>query len=866
MTGASVAISGLMANDVLRYSRAAGDTVKVAVDAIGNANFQAVVQNGSTSTTYTFVDVINGVDTLTLNSNISSVRVYSIPNGLLSTGVSATAVWDGEVSATPEASHDVIDGLTWTTSITAQWTYNDGSRESIDLTSGNSFNLKVPDSKRGRRATCVINMTQSCMAPNSSTVAWLSQKQTATVEVFGIPGKLNTDSKVRSYQLANRTDRNDKLTVTYDMGTEADWTWSWSTDPNFSSDATGANQNVYTVSNVNPGECTFTATGSYKPSANLTAKPYTANYKIIYVEAPMATYAFESVVFAEDRFNLETTPKGGVPSGWTYTWKKDGTTQSNWTNASIADVLLTENREGEKHTYEVSWVNKYVDTDKGFNETFGEGSYTFNVTVFPVLSFNVSSATSFNRYVGENVLMEVTVKGGLSDEPWNITWSSDEGTFVTKKESLYFQGNEETLAMSYQWENLPLYENGQTFTVQVKATNDSYKQYGANFEKEQKISVTVWNKGRASVGTVSNVDGLVHENIYHGHSHTLTATPNGGYSQGWTYQWYRNEEALFNQTGATYTFTANNVSKDSIFETYSVRCINKLNETVGCDTMISQKYLIYPKATIPMWDYAELGTQTMELELLDVTVEENYVSQMRQNDVQAFVYYQGSGGWKDGWSYAWTNHNGYQFETKPDTVLIVYAGMSEDGEQPGRKRTETADLIFSYTAVGPDGDVWENGSFHHPLTIYRRPQQPSQYVVKGNNTSHIGILMYDNLSDENLDDYEYQFEFGSDSDTQTFVENQRWHQYNGESACSQGWGRSLWVYPDGFHCYSDIRTVKNETRGTTAIENLSVEEDRKILDMSGKVVSNDIKGLPAGTYVLVETKNGQRLSRTIIVK
>lgn len=180
--------------------------------------------------------------------------------------------------------------------------------------------------------------------------------------------------------------------------------------------------------------------------------------------------------------------------------------------------------------------------------------------------------------------------------------------------------------------------------------------------------------------------------------------------------------------------------------------------------------------------------------------------------------------------YRYGNPFGWEFEWYEDDELMDVDDKHKSENEIQYALNDTKSLkqtkenrryVLKYKNVSPDDKVWESGTIEFDeVTVYKRPQKPV-IVLKGNGTSNIYVAT-GIPTDFNL--LKYLFVFG-DGDAKG-INNVSWTTdkdnidvpflYYGNTRPTQPYVRTLWIYDDGYYCYSDA-DIYNNTYSTKGV-------------------------------------------------
>lgn len=182
------------------------------------------------------------------------------------------------------------------------------------------------------------------------------------------------------------------------------------------------------------------------------------------------------------------------------------------------------------------------------------------------------------------------------------------------------------------------------------------------------------------------------------------------------------------------------------------------------------------------------------------------VIKIRENNLLVLRVEEAKGGYPDGWVYEW-QVNGSFIGDRPET--ITYATMPF-GDYP-----EVYPNIYEVTIAnfGPEGQEWAYETLNSELVyVYRRPLTPTRFLRKGNGTSCTFIVMYNNLSESELESRDYTYVYGYNDATGTphilDTTQLRYSHTTPEiynDSANTFWVYAIWKYDDGSIVSSGLR-------------------------------------------------------------
>lgn len=469
---------------------------------------------------------------------------------------------------------------------------------------------------------------------------------------------------------------------------------------------------------------------------------------------------------------------GGQDGEWTCEWTKDGSVMTD-IDSSIFNLKVENNGTVFRtDLYTLTLTNK-VNGEERYNHT-----YTYTVNVYPAPEV-VQGTSSFDAYYGSSVELSVVNTYGYPDG-WEFKWS----------ESLPNQNT-----VSYTVPNSSATDVVKNITLLV--TNKFEDQVW--FSQEYTYRIHEWSLGTIQAGMTleSDYNGVLNAN--------LTTIQTGGYTDGWTYEWSLNGNPLSNTTK---DLSINESNSGETVETYNYTlvAVNTLNGVEGSRTTINFDTQIWPIIDAPT------GFHVSQLEIANgETLSLNVVPQAA------------TGGYNYEWTYSWTANGATIGSNSSD---ITYTPSFPANEMSVTKVT----LGLRLVNPGPKGVNWFDETYPtQELTVYNRPNIPTQLVRKGNGTTCSLIVLTD-LSDDQLSTLKYRFVFGytdaSGRDVFMPATADRLYRFSSDvynNSTNDFWVYAVWNYSDG----SEVTSKRRHLNGTVDDFNGSTFEPQSRVDLAG---------------------------------
>ncbi|MCH5230528.1 MAG: hypothetical protein J1F43_01880 [Muribaculaceae bacterium] len=440
------------------------------------------------------------------------------------------------------------------------------------------------------------------------------------------------------------------MEVNYSGGDPENWSFNW----NLNGTTAGTASSTYNYEALNDGANgsilnTVTVTVSNTPEGIPSA--YINNLSHSFNVWPMpALYnkpADRTTVYTGSQVPMTVTVQGGVTNNWTYEWLYNGAvvgTNSTYTfNAAEQGLYgLTCN------------VKNTCNEDVVFNE-----NYAFEIQVWdiPVSSFAGQYPT--NVISGNDVEMTVNYSGG-DPQNWTFNWTLD--NVNVGAEPIY----------NFTAVNNTNREETQTVRVQTINTMDGIETPYTNTINH---TFTVWPvPSSARFGEEELV-------VMSGSVITIGADVQGGYTQGWRYQWQLNGVNISGANAATLQTSVENNSEGPRQDQYTLSLTNVMDGEVVYQENYQFEVMVYPMAA------ASVSTDLFNV----------YYGESAEMAVTTV------GGNPVGWTYIWDTPNASTNAVNP--VIMAY---SNDDDYT---------VTYTVTVTNSYGDnIWFKETI--PVTIH----------------------------------------------------------------------------------------------------------------------------------------------------
>lgn len=641
----------------------------------------------------------------------------------------------------------------------------DGWKYTAEFYDGNNLT-----NSEDKTLSCVFNYSPSLnyqkyevknYAPDGSTV-WATYLDSCYYKVLELP----------SASFANKANymANDEISVPFTTkgGSSSNWSYSWTAS--YKSFTGGGNSVVTDNCTSSPIKITWDKNTTEERTVTLTLRATNSpagltsltdtietSFKV-YPKATGSVNTQEIVTCGGRNESISVSHSGGYPDGWSCEIKD---AQGNLVSSNSSFTLTAENK--SQSIINTLYTCKLVNRCEG--DVWFEKSYDISVTIYPepVLNLNFSENDTKNLYVGESTTLTASYHGG-DENGWSYSWKL----------------NGEALPVSLE-QQTPVHESSQTdnYTFEISNIHNGKSWV----KKTYKIAVSTWTKGLAQLNTYR-------ESSYNGLTSDFSVSHEGGYPDGWIYEWYDPKGNLISgQSSSRLGIRYQNEGSSPEVQKYKLVCKNQIDSNVGYQQEFDFSSKIYPKIIAPSSNDSQKAIR------------------VRSVDERSLSFIGGQRGNENGWYYAW-NDNPYGQTVS--TIKVSYDVIESDV-------METLELPYTlhWKNVNPDNtdEIWESGTIEFPVKIYNTPKKPV-FRQKGNGNSSIYIVMPYNVKDEELfgTTLQYTFQFGNGEDSYDSIyetDSLRWFKYDEKPECP--WVRSCWHYSD-WDCVSDRAFPENGTR------------------------------------------------------
>lgn len=700
------------------------------------------------------------------------------------------------------------------------------------------------------------------------------------------------------------------------------WKFNWSSGSATKEGQIPANSN---------GSYAYTVGVEYTPVSNI-YRSHTENisFDVEVHEQPFVRFKDNKTTFAG--LNGETVDVGeaieyggGYGSNWAFAWKNENDDIiSTSTSASIPISLETQQKKVLTFTCDV--MNHGPEGDEW------PATYTGASAVLTVYAYPKPVNARFLAFEDEKIFTEERMDDYRGSRNYSVSFD-DDYTYTTQivPESQWeylveYQGYTTSFTSNNQSINNISRENATSSIEGMKQviTND-YFTHGEKvivkmraqcfitdpttgttlipFNQEETWDYYTWDRGHATIRNYA-------KHIKYDDEITLSASITDGYrgpdnKGGWSYEWQTHTSDASGVVDSAFTHISSKT--DTITVTDTLICTNRLREEIGFTDTLYFTYKEYPKIVLP-----------------EIII--GYPTQVREGDEFTLKVSAPKGGNLDGWKFSWNGLYSTNSQTNNQHPWNGQFIAYKSGESDLLEKTITAETYldtkvskglsrnaFSIRITNDNPNVnngtapWVDYTLNFDdIIFYLVPQKPSKLIKKGgnNNQSGIFIALFDDtkMTSTVLEYRDYHFSFGkrpldgwTDDQNSTIVsevEFKNYHRYE-DSSIGVPDVRSLWIYDDGFKCYSDYTIYgKDDNTPSNKSTELSLknarfsivmEEDAPasvwVYSLGGEIVKEqhyaaqkefdeqvDIEGLAPGLYILKCSVGNQQEVEKLMVR
>ena len=536
---------------------------------------------------------------------------------------------------------------------------------------------------------------------------------------------------------------------------------------------------------INPGDETKTyiyevvAINKYNDDTlDILSKDFTVT---VYAKPRVEQPDFREIVFGNIEFKRYITHSGGNPSGWKYTWYREGEVIPNANDSIYSIVEYNDGADFVEREILVRVENSFGD------QTWFDNTYKFSLKVSPNVNEDFKMNPGNHHLYQRTVTMGVMYSGGCSGCEWDYKWYK--GTTASEEIS----GEMFYSHVSY---NKSEEIKKDTFILSVAFI------YNKETIMEEDHVYIVYNYPLAKVvPTTSNK--VV---ISGGKKVNFGIKADFANPDGWTYQWIRDDEILPSEKNVSLSMTEQNSSEtETMDHTYSVIATNRYGSEIWVQDTLKFESTVRPA-------------------IIEPTKINNDIN-VRERDVVNLEAEPGRGGYPDGWTYQWYNsdntHSKYKMDGK-DTCKLTHSPRLSVGDGYNMQSEE---MYYTLLCKNVDGEtILYEDTIKYMIVLHRPPLEPFELSKKGGSANKSNIYIADmykggkGLNDARLSEYKYNFRFGYGN---TVIEREdptvRYYQYTKQQANEGPWVYTYWEYPDGYECKSEV-VCYGSSRATTSID------------------------------------------------
>ncbi len=455
---------------------------------------------------------------------------------------------------------------------------------------------------------------------------------------------------------------NVSLAASVTGGIEDGWTYSWYKDGLLIPNATSLDYKEILTNNSGKTQShsyRFVGENSF---GNEIWETVEQDYNVkINAKANIVDAQSSEAVRIGDRISAYISLEGGIEGAWGYKWYFDNEEIVNETSHSISYLVDNDKFVGEKHSLKVVAIN--YDGDRVVDTL----EKTFEFMVVPDFE-EVELPKDFSVNSGDDVTLNIDV-GSSSVYSIKYQWFKNGCEIDGATSSTY----------RFVAENNMLTDLIDTYSVSITAIYNGNEIYS----KDYSCQVTVFPAPR--VTSSSPIEDVVSVS---GRIVTYSVDVGGGDPKGWSYQWYKDDVLIPNESSSSYSCFLSNLGTDCENTIYKVIVTNTIDGMERFKSEIPFKTQIWPTPTVDVdkeleFFYGESAT------------------------IEAIA----KGGYPGKWSYSWTSSFG-----KSDISSYSFNVSSSDKESYGG--TIYLTVKNSYQT---DGD-WYSNTFEIPYRAWALPE------------------------------------------------------------------------------------------------------------------------------------------------
>lgn len=498
-----------------------------------------------------------------------------------------------------------------------------------------------------------------------------------------------------------------------------------------------------------------------------------------------------------------------------------------------------------------------------------------------------------NCYDGDKIQLSYTISGGKNEQGGQWTYKYDDSAestidYPTGSTSDYtaektiiedYSGSAESvpaqhhLTIYHKYDGKYYTSNEDWFSSNIVINTNVYSKPALEPVLTDSTSVAKWGENTVDV----YAGGYDKNNV------KMVYTHNHGVSNGWTYEWYLDEQKQSDNVDTwTYVPSTDVVSQDKTIKVHVINSLPDGNKGLN-------KIFTYP---IRVWRKAKFSEGfTLEDVNQNRDMTNGYLSVRSGNTIDGSVspiQY----GYNNNYAYQWTGVNN---EVDHDATRTTWSTPVKVSSESPSKTTETHTYSLWMYNTGPYGKIWDGTHVQQTVEIYNKPATPTAIIQKGNGSSRTMIATA-SVSDQDLQGRDYYLVFGYTdangqdhdfSSQQQKVPGQvRWSsQFSNQEEMSNAYVYAVWKYGaaeitsgkcmlTGVDEVYDTSTYGGRTRailggdGYDAIDevpesNSCKDSVRGVYTLEGTRVGTTLSGLKSGMYIVVYA-NG--VTNKIIVK
>lgn len=411
--------------------------------------------------------------------------------------------------------------------------------DGIEQSKADDFTFTAPTDVPAEGRQCNVSVTVT-NRPASETAQPYNRTFVATYTVWPTPRLVRTTPSTPIYVDGETMD----IGVDTEGGLPTGWTYLWSRNGTVFDWSASHYDGVA----VGPSEGSVTTLYTVIATNSLAGYGYAADFEVTVYARPVAEAGLQDIVAYRGReVQLNVDCHGGNPEGWAFEWSDGG-----GSSADASYTVPAAGADGEVYTRTVRVTNS------GDGRMWFDRTFTYRITAYSEGTATLVGYTDHDFCGAAAFTMTADVEGGYPDG-WSYRWTID-GEEVSTTNTLdvaeYNTGDtrRDVRLRAYVTNRLP---NGDT-----------------GFVGEYMPDFTIWPQIVAPTDIYISNTAIRQGNTFYVE---LQPTPQGGYENGWYYDWTENGRALAAdsyryQAAANLTTDGNGMATEEL--NYSVEAAN----------------------------------------------------------------------------------------------------------------------------------------------------------------------------------------------------------------------------------------------------------------------------------------------------